>query len=218
VIDDGTRSRRALVAGSSRGTSRPALSSVVRAVLFLVLLGFIGAEPACIVYRVDRVEEVAEIVRSEAARPTVALAVRDGAPGRVAELYRESGLFAEVRPSFEEADLRAEVDFSREDEQGPSVVLHLLTLFVFPARQDTSFRLKTTFRNTEGEEIVTIERSVADVAWTSLLLLPAAPFNSLWHPRSDPLEEMVISTLEEASRLISSVPSPARGQVVPTGS
>jgi len=149
---------------------------------------------------------IAVLVRGRGSRfvqvpgePAVPWYIRDRWTERILEDYRKSNLFSSVRRGFFEADLRAEVEVRESgDANIVNVLLGVFTLLVIPIYTAGTLEMRTVFRNTEGEELATIQRQERLSHWEGLLLFPLAPFNGTARVTADALGDLSRSTLASA--------------------
>jgi hypothetical protein len=129
--------------------------------------------------------------------------VRDEWTERTLEAYRKSNLFSSVRRGFFEADLRAEVEVRESGEASRlNLFFSIFTLGVIPYHTGGALEMSTIFRDTEGEELATIQRLERLSRWEGLLLFPLAPFNGTTRVTADTLGDLSRSTLTSAGDLL----------------
>jgi hypothetical protein len=126
------------------------------------------------------------------------------------DAYAESTLFAEVRQSYEEADLRAEVEVFSETDAFPRVGnrwLGGLPVFgtIIPATLTNVVHMHTTFKNFAGETLAEVDSVETMTFWTQVFLVLAMPFagspEQVGHDALRDLSRYAIATAHESGAL-----------------
>jgi hypothetical protein len=194
----------------------------LRANRSLVLLLALGAfNMACASFRTGDLDRDVTLATAQEPKPSIAVVVTGRAtlgnrptqdvPSQataawrqeVLDAYHQSGLFSSVDSGFRSADLRAEVDVHNTGNPNIGLaILSGLTLTLIPANAVDTFHMTTVFRNAEGDELITVERSAVVSTWIQLFLLPVMPFKSPRSTVEGAFEDLVMHTLAGAGDVV----------------
>jgi len=115
------------------------------------------------------------------------------------ETYLSSGLFSEIRPSGNDADVRAEIEVM--DTGSGSMVLAIicgLTLTLVPSRAEDDFDWKTTFKDRAGSVRGTIQKKEGAIMWIEFFLLFGMPLGTPKAVSEEVIRDLNRSTILDA--------------------
>lgn len=120
--------------------------------------------------------------------------------GRVWAEYEDSGLFSDVKTGLENADLRADVQIDNHQEGSLGLaILSGLTLVMVPLKTNVDeLMFTTTFKDSDGRVLATIEKKEKLNTWFQLFLIAVAPFKNVISQYDNATTDLVRSTIEEA--------------------
>ena len=134
----------------------------------------------------------------------------------VVTAYQGSGLFSAVKPGLDDADLRAEVQFSKRIEYPSGLwgLLVLLSAGLIPTPHPTEhYAMTTTFRSRTAAELSKIHLESKVASWIGWVFLPVSPFYFPSSVQREARQQLVSATLLAARDVLErSAAAPTRDE------